>query len=336
MRDGLVSHRTAGLVPGLFFRYSAHPDDSWLRTFTHRESVPQNRAAMNRLFVSLAALAVSLYVSPPAPAQSPDYFPMSPGNSWTYGIVWGSTLIKDEGLIIDTAQIAGKVYYLYTGRSFEDMGIIPLAVDTLWSDSLGRIWRLESQKEYMLFDFSVDSGGSYISHTTYPMAVGVKVKQHLEVIVPAGHFTNCVDLYFTRAFSDENGGYTFAPGVGLVQRYGPFIGTHVLLRAVIDGRVISSTDGPPLDLPARFALQQNYPNPFNPSTTISYALPKSSEVRLSVFDILGREVSVLVNERRDAGVHEVKFDAAGLVSGVYFYRLHASSFVDTKKLLLIR
>ena len=62
---------------------------------------------------------------------------------------------------------------------------------------------------------------------------------------------------------------------------------------------------------------------FNPSTTITYRRPRSSEVRLSVFDMLGRGVSVLVNERGDAGVHEVKCDGSDLASGVYFYQLHA-------------
>ena len=80
---------------------------------------------------------------------------------------------------------------------------------------------------------------------------------------------------------------------------------------------------PPADLPLAYGLSQNYPNPFNPSTTIKYELLKASDVRLSVFDMLGREVSVLVNERRDAGVHEVKYDAMGLASGVYLYRLRA-------------
>jgi hypothetical protein len=84
------------------------------------------------------------------------------------------------------------------------------------------------------------------------------------------------------------------------------------------------------------ALFQNYPNPFNPSTTIKYELPGSSEVTLTVFDILGREVSVLVNKRMDGGVHEVRFDGSGLASGIYFYRIHAEAFVQVKKFLLIR
>jgi hypothetical protein len=90
------------------------------------------------------------------------------------------------------------------------------------------------------------------------------------------------------------------------------------------------------ETPEPFALMQNYPNPFNPSTTFRYALPKSSEVRLSVYDILGREVPVLVNERRDAGVHEVKFDASSLSSGVYFYRIQAGTYVETRKLLVLK
>lgn len=85
-----------------------------------------------------------------------------------------------------------------------------------------------------------------------------------------------------------------------------------------------------------FALEQNYPNPFNPTTLIRYQLPEGSSVQLIVFDMLGREVTTLVNERKEAGVYDVKFDASGLASGLYFYRLKAGAFVQTRKLLLIR
>jgi hypothetical protein len=87
---------------------------------------------------------------------------------------------------------------------------------------------------------------------------------------------------------------------------------------------------------ASYTLSQNFPNPFNPSTTIKFELPKASEVRLNVYDLLGREASVLVNDRRDAGVYEVKFDATGLSSGVYFYRIQAGDFIQTKRLLLLK
>jgi lysophospholipase L1-like esterase len=82
-------------------------------------------------------------------------------------------------------------------------------------------------------------------------------------------------------------------------------------------------------------LGQNYPNPFNPSTTIKYELPAAAVVRLSVFDMLGREVSVLVNERNRAGVHTVRVDGSYLASGAYVYRLQAGDFVSTKKMLVL-
>jgi len=100
--------------------------------------------------------------------------------------------------------------------------------------------------------------------------------------------------------------------------------------------MIASVDPITGELPVAFLIRQNYPNPFNPSTTIKYELPKSSVVKLSVFDMLGREVSVLVNERRDVGVHEVQLDGAQLASGVYFYRLQAGDFVQSKRLVLLK
>jgi len=89
-------------------------------------------------------------------------------------------------------------------------------------------------------------------------------------------------------------------------------------------------------LPRSFELAQNYPNPFNPSTAISYQLPISSEVRLKVYDMLGREVATLVNGRQEAGRYSVSWNAAGFASGVYFYRLQASNFVETRKMMLVK
>lgn len=89
-------------------------------------------------------------------------------------------------------------------------------------------------------------------------------------------------------------------------------------------------------IPTEFELSQNYPNPFNPSTVISYQLPVSSRVELKVFDMLGREVAFLVNERRPAGEHRVSFNAQGLASGIYIYQLQAGSKTFTKRLTMIK
>jgi hypothetical protein len=88
--------------------------------------------------------------------------------------------------------------------------------------------------------------------------------------------------------------------------------------------------------PVKFALEQNYPNPFNPSTSIQYRVSSNSQVSLKVYDVLGNEVATLVNEEKPAGSYEVKFDASGLTSGIYFYKLQAGSMVETKKMILMK
>jgi len=85
-----------------------------------------------------------------------------------------------------------------------------------------------------------------------------------------------------------------------------------------------------------FSLEQNYPNPFNPSTSIQYRVSSLSNVSLKVYDVLGKEVATLVNEQKPAGTYEVEFNAAGLSSGIYFYKLQAGSLVETKKMILLR
>lgn len=88
--------------------------------------------------------------------------------------------------------------------------------------------------------------------------------------------------------------------------------------------------------PKTYNLAQNYPNPFNPTTTIQYSVPQRSNVALKVYDVLGNEIAVLVNEEKERGVYSVNFDATQLASGIYFYRLKAGSFVETKKMILLR
>jgi hypothetical protein len=88
--------------------------------------------------------------------------------------------------------------------------------------------------------------------------------------------------------------------------------------------------------PTDFSISQNYPNPFNPTTTIKYHIPELSFITLKVYDVLGNEIETLVSEERAAGSFEVKFDATGLPSGIYFYRLQAGSIVETKKMVLMK
>jgi len=89
-------------------------------------------------------------------------------------------------------------------------------------------------------------------------------------------------------------------------------------------------------IPAKLQLFQNYPNPFNPVTTIMFQIPEKSFVTIKVYDVLGNEVATLVNEEKPAGNYEVRFSASSLSSGIYFYRLQAGDFIETKKMLLLK
>ena len=96
-------------------------------------------------------------------------------------------------------------------------------------------------------------------------------------------------------------------------------------------------------VPNVFQLYQNYPNPFNPSTTIKYSIPSNLNssnggtlVTLKIYDLLGREVKLLVNEEKSPGFYEVNFNAANLASGIYLYRIKADNFVVTKKMILLK
>jgi hypothetical protein len=89
-------------------------------------------------------------------------------------------------------------------------------------------------------------------------------------------------------------------------------------------------------IPAEFALEQNYPNPFNPKTIIGWHLAVDSNVELSIYDLAGRKVTTLVSEKQPAGRHQVEWNASGIASGVYLYKIEASDFHETKKLVLLK
>jgi photosystem II stability/assembly factor-like uncharacterized protein len=116
------------------------------------------------------------------------------------------------------------------------------------------------------------------------------------------------------------------------------VGDKGTILKTINGGADPATEveGGTLVLPTRFDLSQNYPNPFNPSTAISYQLTTTSFVTLRVFDVLGREVATLINDSRPPGTYIVQFDASGLPSGIYVYRLQAGNFISAKKMVLMK
>ena len=113
-------------------------------------------------------------------------------------------------------------------------------------------------------------------------------------------------------------------------------GDGIFSKINISGTSIVSTPRDEISLLKKFSLSQNYPNPFNPSTTINYSIPELSFVTLKVYDVLGNEIAALINEEKPVGSYEFKFSANDLSSGIYIYKLIAGSYVESKKMLLIK
>ncbi|MBK7629441.1 MAG: T9SS type A sorting domain-containing protein [Ignavibacteriales bacterium] len=91
-----------------------------------------------------------------------------------------------------------------------------------------------------------------------------------------------------------------------------------------------------INLPLDYSLDQNYPNPFNPTTIIRYAIPADDFVSIKLYDVLGNEVTTLVNEQKQAGRYEMLFNASNIASGVYYYQINSGSFTQTRKLVLMK
>jgi hypothetical protein len=148
--------------------------------------------------------------------------------------------------------------------------------------------------------------------------------------IPGSEYSTDDGLTWTQIDNLQHGGATFASA-----RVGWSGGVNDSIYKWDNTLLVTSVKQSP-GVVQGFRLDQNYPNPFNPSTTIRYGLPTRAHVTLAVFNTLGQKVATLVQGEQEAGDHEVRFDATNLASGVYLCRLQAGSFLETKKLSLLR
>ena len=128
--------------------------------------------------------------------------------------------------------------------------------------------------------------------------------------------------YFSIYFTDSLNGWT--------------VGENGIILKTTTGGVLTNFSNISSEIPEKFSLSQNYPNPFNPRTVISYELRVTSFAKLIVYDVLGNEVATLVNDKQSAGTYSVEFDGSGFASGVYFYKLEAGEFSETKRMVLLK
>jgi hypothetical protein len=219
-----------------------------------------------------------------------------------------------------------------------------------WKDYYGASqpdWYLQITKAYStIFKTSVIPNGTYVRDESdpdvyltngYSLIYQPSLPHGKPVIVlPSGWLTN----HGYSAGSPPERSHISGPSLkrpatpGLEQNYpNPFNPTTTIQYQLTTTSVVKQANN---ILPTQFAISQNYPNPFNPTTVIKYQLPKDSYVTLKLYDILGREIKVLVDGMTEAGSHEVSLDASQLASGMYMYKLKAGEFHAVKKLLLLR
>ncbi|KUO60103.1 hypothetical protein APF79_10215 [bacterium BRH_c32] len=152
-------------------------------------------------------------------------------------------------------------------------------------------------------------------------------KQHGYALVEiSGTNNNDCDVTITwkeRTFDIESSSYKY-------------LATKDILKYTAEAKTKTSIENIEKPVPNKLFLEQNYPNPFNPQTTISFQLSEDGFVQLKIFDMLGREIAILVNEFKSSGYYEVNFDGSNLSSGIYFVQLSSMNFIDTIKMLLLK
>ena len=281
--------------------------------------------------ILVACLLLSFLMVGSATSRSQGYYPLQKGNVWQYeeldapgslayqAVALGETVLVNGrtymrislGSVSDyVRQVDSRVYYWY-----------PSTFDTLG-------W------EILQFDFSKNIGD-----TVSAIVVNGDTVDFIRVMS-----TGLSQLWGRQlkwwTLVDDGGITGVVDSIGVT--YQLFEGgMEVRLRgAIIDGKTYGLVTGIESATYQRAAetqfLLQNYPNPFNRSTKIEFGWPVDGRAKIAVYDILGREVAVVLDETLPAGVYLFEFDGAGLPSGVYLYRLQASSFVETRKLVLVR
>ncbi len=235
------------------------------------------------------------------------------------------TMLPNDGLYVEATEIATAVIGTSSGgelpaESFESVLIKYTNVTVIDENADGNIGPDEG------------SGGSR-NHGEILVADGSAVGTRVELQDGGNDYHNFWDSSFENEPIRVLQGSKFDELVGVL--YYSFGNFKLIPRKNND--FIGYTDiDETIILPKVFSLSQNYPNPFNPTTVIKYSIPEVTNVKLKIYDMLGREIRTLVNQEQSAGVYNVEFNATNLSSGIYFYRMEAGSFVDSKKLLLLK
>jgi nitrous oxidase accessory protein NosD len=240
---------------------------------------------------------------------------------------WDSLMVRSGAASLHLMTASG--YDVNIHRWSPDSG------RTIWnlagSTALSFWLRAENSNDGLFQEFSISLGNDAGGTIVYSGPVGTLnqgIGTWKEFVVPLGG---------SSLWSRTNNGHVSLDSIAYVEIHLDTWGGGFVVR--VDGLTLEpATSTPPErdSKPSKFSLGQNYPNPFNPATTVEFSILGTQYTTLKVYDILGQEVAVLVHDKKEPGNHTVRFEGSGLASGVYLYRLTAGSFVQTRKMLLVR
>jgi hypothetical protein len=303
---------------------------------------------MKKIIFTFLILLFSIHITFSIDTISTKYYPLKIGNSWTYyhysNSSPGSYWYKNT--VTSSTNTNGHIYYI--------IGSTQYRVDSL----NGRLVAYST------------SGCNWLQNEVLVDSLSAKKNDTCSSNCQTQYRTYCTDtsLYNIFGFSKpskrfdwgafESDGYQiyvkdFGYAYGYLTQQLSHISYNQLTGCVINGVVYGDTSLTVInpisnDIPKSFSLYQNYPNPFNPSTKIKFSIPATPlsvengegqgvrNVQLIIYDILGREVAILVNEKLNPGTYEVEWDASNYPSGVYFYKLTVAGFSETRKMIFIK
>ena len=283
---------------------------------------------------------------------SQDYFPLKTGNKFVYyyyysghmggpsgGSYFGSYKTKIE--INRDTIFYGKKYYFYIG--FPNIGDCWLRVDSITGslysyDSAGscQFYFHDRILDSLKLDSinAVENSCSNWKLTTKGIDTLYNHPSYYKYFKSPSNIT-----WENRKYDRLFGLISYDGGFNAGSSWGNHNGN--LIGCFINGILYGDTTVTSIvklgnTLPSSFSLSQNYPNPFNPTTNIKYQITQNKLVALKIFDIIGKEIATLVNEKQSPGTYEVTWDASAFPSGVYFYKLTSGDFAETKKMILIK
>jgi len=280
-----------------------------------------------------------------------DLYPLHIGNYWQYKVTVDSDFNNEDTvyyryreILKDTLMSNGEIYKkIFDGRDFAFQTYTYLRVDS----TTGCIYIYSPNGNYTNDELLRDSlkmmmGDSFLAEDWYPIMCTLvdSVDSFGEVRLRKHYYFPLIPIYSE---------YRYTEGIGETYRMNhfEFIVALNIFSEITYARINGEEFGELVNVENEqtekysYKLSQNYPNHFNPITKINYQLPERSFVTLKIYDVLGNEIAILINEEKPAGEYEVDFNSTGLIhqtlpSGVYFYRLQADSFVKTKKMVLLR